>query len=247
MYLVKSKESQFKNYNSVRALLYCFGEQSHHFIEKTCLLSEYGRYFCTWELYEEFRQLKHFRLQYETYLQKLEQYNLATRYTDFRMESTLHCIVSFMCHTYPLTVTFESEKLTVNRSIYTVTKDCTFDEYLDFLRNIVSKQYKLNQNSSANLFKLLLNSFDDNGTLKKAKLKKTSLKNNLNECSLNNMAKKYYKSHLFINKDKHTIELDQTLLSLNEIREKRFDKHTFTLTPLDNGEVEIEQIYQGER
>lgn len=218
MYLIKHNKSIFSNYNEVRALLYCFGEQSHKFIENTCIvvLSDENAMFVS-DVYRELRILKRSYGQSRNYLNKLVEYKLATIVKNKVFFSPL------LFSNNSLTVTFESKKLTVSKGIHSITLDCPFDNYLCFLRNTLTKR-----TLSFDLFKLILNSFDENGEVKKARLTEIALDNNLNKDTLNQIVNRYFKSHLFINKDRHTVELDQNLLSLEEIKENEFDKHTFS-------------------
>uniref|UniRef100_UPI001E599BCB hypothetical protein n=1 Tax=Vibrio campbellii TaxID=680 RepID=UPI001E599BCB len=64
----------------------------------------------------------------------------------------------------------------------------------------------------------------------------------LRKDTLNQLASRYFQSHLFINEDRKTVKLDQSLLSISEIRKEDFNKHTFILIPFSNGEVNIKQI-----
>ncbi|EMD80220.1 hypothetical protein C408_1436 [Vibrio diabolicus E0666] len=218
MYLIKHNKSIFSNYNEVRALLYCFGEQSHKFIENTCIVvsSDQNAMFVS-DIYRELRILKRSYGQSRNYLNKLVEYKLATIVKNKVFFSP------FLFSNISLTVTFESKKLTVSKGIHSITLDCPFDNYLCFLRNTLTKR-----TLSFDLFKLILNSFDENGEVKKTRLTEIALDNNLNKDTLNQIVNRYFKSHLFINKDRHTVQLDQNLLSLKEIKENEFDKHTFS-------------------
>lgn len=219
MFLIKNNKSIFTNYNEVRALLYCFGEQSHKFIENTCIVvssSDHNAMLVT-DVYRELRTLKRSYQQSRNYLNKLVEYKLAT------IDKNKVFFSPLLFSNDSLTVTFDSRKLTVSKGIHCITFDCPFDNYLCFLRNTLTKRAL-----SFDLFKLILNSFDENGEVKKARLTEIALENNLNKDTLNQIVNRYFKSHLFINKDRHTVELDQNLLSLEEIKENQFDKHTFS-------------------
>lgn len=233
MYLIKQNKSIFSNYNEVRALLYCFGEQSHKFIENTCIVvssSDHNAMLVT-DAYRELKILKRSYGQSRDYLKKLVKYKLATIVKNKVFLSPL------LFSNDSLTVTFESKKLTVSKGIHSITLDCPFDNYLCFLRNTLTKRAL-----SFDLFKLILNSFYKNGKVRKKKLTTVSLKKKLNKDTLNQIASRYFESHLFINIDRHYIQLDQNLLSISEIRKEDFNKHTFILIPFSNGEVNIKQI-----
>ncbi|HHY0394791.1 TPA: hypothetical protein ACVU4H_001230 [Vibrio parahaemolyticus] len=233
MYLIEHNKSIFTNYNEVRALLYCFDEQSHKFIENTCLLvssSEHNAMLVT-DVYKELKTLKRSYYQSRYYLKQLEHYKLATIVSDKVFLSPI------LFSNKGLIINFESEQLTVSKGIHNITIDCSFERYLCFLRNTLTKR-----TLTYSLFKLILNSFDDNGLIQKEELSSISLDHSLRKDTLNQLASRYFQSHLFINEDRKTVRLDQNLLSISEIRKEDFNKHTFILIPFSNGEVNIKQI-----
>ncbi|MDF5052710.1 hypothetical protein P3646_18085 [Vibrio parahaemolyticus] len=236
MYLIKPEKAVFTNYSEIRALLYCFGEQSHKFILNTCLIvssSEHNTMLVT-DVYKELMTLKRSYQQSRYYLKQLEKYKLATIVSNKVFLSPL------LFSSEDLTLKFESEKLTVSKGIQNITLACDYERYLNFLRNTLTKR-----TLTFELFDLIVKSFDENGEVKKARLTEIALANNLNKDTLNQIVNRYYKSHLFKNIDRYTVGLDQSLLSLEEIRDKCFDKHTFRFTFYKNGRVKIKQFNEG--